>query len=322
MSQLENFGKLDKSNFIQDNISYCADEEILETIKEGKSIIIAGPPGTGKTRIVSHIIKSEFKGNGLSIQFHPNYRYADFIEGYEPSETGFKKKHGLFLNLIEKINEAKNSEGSNKDDIFILHIDEINRANIAEVFGELLYLLDDKEEKTIELSITKRKIFFPKNLVIVGTMNSSDRSTKVVDFALRRRFDFFFYPPNYDSITAFYNELSVAGCDTAPRVSEAARTLNSRISRNISLGKNYQLGQSFYFFDGEKTIDKLYNLFRRKIFPQIESYLGSSNEKELASILSPIIAAKIVSGDRIHDTEIKELINILSVEYRNEDDNN
>ena len=171
-------------------------KEIEYLLNEKKQIIFYGPPGTSKT-FVAKKFANYFTQNSEYveiIQFHPSYSYEDFIEGIKPrlsaegEATGFVKQPGIFKNLVDKCIK-------NPDKRFVLIIDEINRGNISKIFGELIYLLEYRNEK-IHLTYSPTEEFYiPDNLYIIGTMNSADRSIAFVDYALRRRFYFIdFYP--------------------------------------------------------------------------------------------------------------------------------
>jgi 5-methylcytosine-specific restriction protein B len=190
----------DDSERIQREWSECllpdvSDKDVLELLRARRYVILQGPPGTGKTRMAQELMKNQYGGRGRTIQFHANTTYEDFVGGLAPLEgegdLGFRfaprKGH-----LIVAAEEAmKNSKP------YLLHIDEINRADMSKVLGEAIFLLeaDDKTPREITLSYDfgepfKNSLRLPENLHIIGTMNSADRSLAVVDVAVRRRFAF------------------------------------------------------------------------------------------------------------------------------------
>ena len=159
-------------------------------------VIVQGPPGTGKTMMATELVRDEYAGRGLSIQFHPNTTYENFIGGLAPAtaagELGFR-----FTPVPGFLMEAAARALSDSEHDYLLHIDEINRADLAKVLGEATFLLEATAtvERKIDLPYDfgepfHRRFFLPKNLHILGTMNSADRSIAIVDVAVRRRFAF------------------------------------------------------------------------------------------------------------------------------------
>ena len=173
-------------------------EEINTLLEDKKQVIFQGPPGTGKTyvarKLAEHIAGS--KDQVTLVQFHPSYDYVDFVQGYRPAlmengQPGFKLTDGPLLRA------AKDAEKDSGAKHFLI-IDEINRGNLAKVFGELYFLLEYRDEKIrLQYNGEDDKPFaLPENLYIIGTMNTADRSIALVDMALRRRFYFVEFHPN------------------------------------------------------------------------------------------------------------------------------
>ena len=170
--------------------------EIRKLLDSRRFVILQGPPGTGKTRMALELLSDQYGGSGRTIQFHPNTTYENFVGGLAPEESPaqlglqFKPKLGF---LMQSAMEAK--KVSPKP--FLLHIDEVNRADLAKVLGEAIYLLEAKSELKREIDLPydfgepfRSKLEIPENLHILGTMNSADRSIAIVDVAVRRRFAF------------------------------------------------------------------------------------------------------------------------------------
>lgn len=191
-----------------------------------KQMILYGPPGTGKTHrakiIASEIteipigkVEEEIEnadGRIKLVQYHPSYSYFDFIEGVEADQdsNSYVVKDKIFKQLAETAREALSGENDNHN--YVLIIDEINRANIAAVFGELLYGLENRNKEITTMAGT---IVIPDNLYIIGTMNTADVSIASIDYAVRRRFDFIRIPSFFPKGTITINkEKYVIGEDT------------------------------------------------------------------------------------------------------------
>lgn len=171
-------------------------EKVQEILQERRFVVLQGPPGTGKTRLALQILNNTYKGKGKSIQFHPNTTYENFIGGLAPEKTtdgmGFR-----FTPQMGHLMTAAKEAIENPNEPYLLHIDEINRADLAKVLGEAIFLLEyqSNEKRQLELPYNFGKPFgntfwLPDNLHIIGTMNSADRSIAIVDVAVRRRFAF------------------------------------------------------------------------------------------------------------------------------------
>jgi 5-methylcytosine-specific restriction enzyme B len=174
--------------------------EVVALLEEKRQVIFQGPPGTGKTFVARELARHFEKEGGLAeiVQFHPSYAYEDFVEGYRPrlvgGNPGFELVPGPLMRLA-------NRAAADKDHKYVLVIDELNRGNVAKVFGELYFLLEYRGEK-IRLQYSEDsedddneepRFGLPKNLWIVATMNTADRSIALMDAALRRRFYFVDY---------------------------------------------------------------------------------------------------------------------------------
>ena len=170
--------------------------EVRQLLDSRRFVILQGPPGTGKTMMALELLSDDYAGSGRSIQFHPNTTYENFIGGLAPEESGtqlglhFEPKPGF---LMESAQQARNRY----PDPYLLHIDEINRADLAKIMGEAIYLFEPKSPQKREIDLPydfgepfHSKLKLPENLQVLGTMNSADRSIAIVDVAVRRRFAF------------------------------------------------------------------------------------------------------------------------------------
>lgn len=223
----------------------------LNALKRKKNLILQGPPGTGKTwlakRLAYAVIGRKDRQLIHALQFHPTVSYEDFVRGWRPSGDGkLTLTDGVFLDVIDAaVNEPDNQH--------VLVIEEINRANLAQVMGELLTLLEaDKRKPSEALQLAYSRpdedpVFIPENLFIIGTMNLADRSLAIVDFALRRRFAFADLSPQFNGAWQEW-VWKRNGIDKAILADLGARivALNTRISADRSLGVQYCIGHSFF----------------------------------------------------------------------------
>ena len=167
---------------------------VIHGLEDKGQVIFQGPPGTGKTYVARRIAQwyQAQGGNYRIVQFHPSYTYEDFVEGFRPflteaGQAGYQLARGPLRRMAEQAQDNPNAR-------FILVIDEINRGNLSKILGELYFLLEYRDEE-IDLQYSPEQFRLPKNLWLIGTMNTTDRSIALVDAALRRRFYFFgFYP--------------------------------------------------------------------------------------------------------------------------------
>jgi 5-methylcytosine-specific restriction enzyme B len=171
-------------------------DAIRGLLGQRRYVILQGPPGTGKTRMALELLNNAYRGRGFTIQFHPNTTYENVVGGLAPRESS--ESLGLrFAPLAGALMQAAQDASAHPGEAFLLHIDEINRADLGKVLGEAIFLLEsgDAESRSLRLpydfgSAFGRQFKLPSNLHIVGTMNSADRSIAIVDVAVRRRFAF------------------------------------------------------------------------------------------------------------------------------------
>jgi 5-methylcytosine-specific restriction protein B len=258
--------------------------EYLDLLAIKKNIVLQGPPGVGKTFVSKRLAYAllGFKDDSKveMIQFHQTYSYEDFIQGYRPSpDAGFSLATGIFYNMCKR---AENNPKSK----YVLVIDEINRGNLSKIFGELLMLIEaDKRGKEYELSLTYspgEKFSVPKNIYLIGTMNTADRSIAMVDYALRRRFSFLSLTPQFNKKFADNLQSARFGKRLQKKIINRLTELNEEIKSDTNnLGEGYQIGHSYFCPDGDKPYNNhWYNKkIKYEIAPLLKEYWFDEPEK-------------------------------------------
>lgn len=234
----------------------------LEALERKNQAILYGPPGTGKTFLAEHLARHLVSdGDGFMdlVQFHPAYSYEDFIQGIRPlaREDGLLKYDVVPGRFLEFCKRAGNCQG-----ICVLIIDEINRANLARVFGELMYLLEYRERE-IPLSTDGELFEIPKNVRIIGTMNTADRSIALVDHALRRRFAFIKLQPDYEVLKRYHIKEN-----TGFPINNLIQVLGD-LNRAIK-DPNYEIGISYFL--KPDLMNHLESIWKMEIEPYLEEY--------------------------------------------------
>lgn len=241
-------------------------DDVITTLDERKQIILYGPPGTGKTYSARRIAK-HVAGDGVKIvQFHPSYAYEDFFEGFRPRDDGDGR---LSFQLREgPLRQIARAAMSDPTVPWVLIIDEINRGNIAKIFGELYFLLEYRDS-SISLQYSSDKPFvLPKNLFIIGTMNTADRSIAMVDAAIRRRFAFLELHPDSEPVGGLLERWLEANV----RSSERARLLRALNSELGEEHRDFQIGPSYLMRSSADTEAGLERIWRYDILPLLEEH--------------------------------------------------
>lgn len=277
--------RLEKETSMEASFFLDLERELLQR----KQVILFGPPGTSKTFVATQF--AEYFAGGKQrvnfVQFHPSYSYEDFVEGIRPELTEESKQvtyvvRDGFIKRIARIAEDDPEK-------FVIIIDEINRGNIPRIFGEMIYLLE-RRDADISLAYTPEKKFrLPPNLYIIGTMNSADRSIALVDYALRRRFDFFEMIPD-EQILSKWLQLHSSSIEVE-KVVRFFREINSRIGDDQKLGKDFRIGHSYFMID-ELDKSKLRDLWRFRIYPLLEEYYFDDPNKlqDFTGLLEEVLA--------------------------------
>jgi len=242
-------------------------------LEDKKQIIFQGPPGTGKTYVAQKL--AEFLAGSEDrvelVQFHPSYAYEDFVQGFRPTleggSAGFAMRNGPLLRMAKQAFE----EPSEKH---FLVIDEINRGNLAKVFGELYFLLEYRgKEHKMRLQYSNTEFWMPKNLYIIGTMNTADRSIALLDAALRRRFYFVPFHPDKDPIKDLLKEwLKGNARDLDDDVVGLVSLANGKLSN-----KEAAIGPSYFMKKDGLDQKKLERVWEYNVLPYIEEQLYGSN---------------------------------------------
>jgi hypothetical protein len=297
--------------------------DLQRQLEAKKQLIFHGPPGTGKTytaRRFANWYRAQADANAVGVEqvrtvtFHPSVSYEDFVEGFTASVQGedggqvaYDYTEGAFASIVADARDAyeQTPRGETPPPFFLI-IDEINRGNLAQILGETITLLeadkrlDAPEEVTAQLAHSGRSFTVPPNLYLIGTMNTADESIALIDTALRRRFRFFEFPPNFDTITATTPDLQTPTSleDVITSGGGGARTqllaasilaledLNEEILDIQQLGKGKQLGHT-YLFDCQTPSD-IVDTWRFELLPQLVDYYFGQFDALQADLFSNV----------------------------------
>jgi 5-methylcytosine-specific restriction protein B len=278
---------------------------IASLLDRKKQVILHGPPGTGKTYWAERAARElasrrafgkEFEslsdserlevtgqpgeGGGLVqlCSFHASYSYEDFIEGLRPvigtnGQMVFVPRDGIFVRLCERAT-------AQPDRPFCLIIDEINRGDITRVFGELLTVLEaDKRGKEVVLPLTQRTLRIPENLLVIGTMNTADRSIALLDVALRRRFGFVELMPD----SSLFGDTKVGDIPLRPWFEGLNRRIREKVGRD---SRNLQIGHSYFLENGHPITNfaRFREVIRNEVIPLIQEYCYGDFETQKAIV--------------------------------------
>ena len=247
-------------------------EEVRTLLDDKKQIIFQGPPGTGKTYVAQELAEclASSDGHVTLVQFHPSFSYEDFVQGFRPKTigdglAGFELRDGPLRRAAEGARCDPNEK-------HFLIIDEINRGNIASVFGELYFLLEYRD-RPIKLQYSDEEFALPGNLYIIGTMNTSDRSIALVDLALRRRFYFVDFYPDKDPLKGLLLKWLKRN---APNLEWVAGVVDEA---NKALGDRHAaIGPSYFMKAGltRKTVERIWE---HSVLPYIGERLFGEHDR-------------------------------------------
>lgn len=268
-------------------------QESLDLLENKRQLILFGPPGTGKTfvglALAEHIARDEAE----LVQFHPSYSYEDFFQGYRPitvnGALSYELRDGPLRRIVDKANKAQHRN-------FVLVIDEINRGNLAKIFGELYFLLEYRHRK-INLQYSEETFELPDNLFIIGTMNTSDRSIALMDAAMRRRFAFRELHPAQSPVSDVLRRWLSAhkSNDLGPEPALLLQQLNKKINDpSFSIGPSYLMPKV-----GGITQDVLTRIWESEILPLLEEHHYGEGKDVLKQYRLETLRAELAMENRI-----------------------
>lgn len=256
-------------------LSYVS--EIVELLRDKKQLVLYGPPGTGKTFVALALARALCEGDDSRlafVQFHPSTTYEDFFEGIRPTTDDEGRIHyavrpGPLVRMaaLARTNPAKQ---------FVMVVDELSRANLPKVLGELLFLFEYRDRDVFTLYRPDEAFQLPENLWFIGTMNTVDRSVALIDAAMRRRFHFVPFYPDRSPVTDVLGSICT---DSEAWVAELVERVNGELVIDLG-GRDHQLGAS-HFIRAERTPEGLEKVWRYTIEPLIEDqFFGQEDRVE------------------------------------------
>lgn len=242
-------------------------QEVIDLLDRKRQVVFYGPPGTGKTyvaqRLADHLTAAG--GTPVLVQFHPSYAYEDFFEGFRPRSSA--GEGGVTFELVPgPLRRIAEEARDNPENVYVLIIDELNRANLAKVFGELYFLLEYREQAVALQYSPEDEFSLPRNLLLIGTMNTADRSIALVDAAMRRRFYFVEFFPQRPPIEALLRAwLLQRNRDEAP--ADLLDELNARLD-----DEDFAVGPSYLMNDEASSPEGLERIWRHAVLPLLEEH--------------------------------------------------
>lgn len=262
-------------------------DTLLQLLRRKKNIILQGAPGVGKTfaakRLAYTLMGIADDARIASIQFHQSYSYEDFIMGYRPQKEGFSLEWGVFYTFCKMAEQ-------DSENPYCFIIDEINRGNLSKIFGELMMLLEaDKRGQSLRLLYQDEQFSIPRNVYIIGMMNTADRGLAMLDYALRRRFCFFTMTPRFDH-PGFEASLTEEGAPDwlIHKIIGKMNSLNQIIAEDKNLGPDFCIGHS-YFCDYTPTDHWYEDIIHYEIKPLLEEYFMDEDRDKLSEMIDELL---------------------------------
>ncbi len=261
-------------------------EEIESMLVDKGAVVLYGPPGTGKTKTATELTEhfTGPQGEYEVVVFHASYSYEDFVEGLRPRASLSGIDYPVVDGPLKRLAATAKTRPKNR---FVILIDEINRGNLARIFGDLILMLEYRNYD-VRLPYSGERFQLPDNIYLLGTMNSADRSIALVDYALRRRFAFIEFPPSTEVLARYFEKCP-------PRISPSIvlnllTALNRKIRSEKSLGKSFEVGHAF-FMEPDLDEAKLGWIWRFKIMPLLAEYYFDQPEQLEQFSLEDMITA-------------------------------
>ena len=247
--------------------------DIVSLLEDKGQVILYGPPGTGKTYLARELAKALAPDEACRalVQFHPSTSYEDFFEGYRPVGTGDDGGIRYELTPGPLARMAKRAENAPPDQRHVMIIDEINRGNLPRVLGELLFLLEYRDESVQTLYRPEEPFALPENLWFIGTMNTADRSIALVDAALRRRFHFVPFFPDRGPMSGLLDRW-LEREDEPAWVGHLVDAVNGEL-KDVLEGSHLLLGPSHFMKEYGYSPDEQHEQLRRIWEYNIEPFI-------------------------------------------------